>query len=280
MRVLLGYDGSEGAQDAVALARLFCRDGDAALLVNVLPDGGPLPVPYRLSAHSESEEGERTFDDARTELQGVEVETRTYTGGSPAFVLSDLAEEEEVDLVVVGSPHRGAFGRALIGSVAEGLLHGATIPTVAAPRGYAQNDHSSFNVIGVAYNGSSESERALAYAQVLAVQSGATIRVLSVEETIAVTPGVVGYTPPPPIDSNELIDEALQALDDELKGEGRRLSGPIAAALAEACEEDIDILIAGSRGYGPAGRVFLGSVSTQLIHKAPCPVLVVPRGGD
>jgi nucleotide-binding universal stress UspA family protein len=279
MRVLVGFDGSEGARDAIALTRVFCTgDQDAALLVSVLPHGGPLPVAYRLLGYEESEDSKRLVDEARTDLHDLEIETRTYTGGSPAFVLSDLAEEEQVDLIVIGSPHRGAIGRALIGSVAEGLLHGATIPTVAAPRGYAQAVHSGFNVIGVAYDGSPESKLALVYAQGLAVQSGATIRILSVQEPIAAMPGAVGYTPPPQIDPQELIDEALETIDVELEAVGYRLVGPIAAGLAGACEDGVDILIAGSRGYGPAGRVLLGSVSTQLIHKAPCPVLVVPRG--
>lgn len=281
MRVLVGFDGSEGARDALALTRLFCADGqDAALLVNVLPYGGPFPAAYRLSGSEEPQDCKRLLDDARTQLPGVEIETRVYAGSSPAFVLSDIAEKERVDLVVVGSPHRGAIGRALIGSVAEGLLHGVTIPTVAAPRGYARDDHSAFNVVGVAYNGSPESILALAYAQGLAAQSNAGIRVLSVDEPMTVMPGVVGYTPPPPIDSAELIDEALGAIDDDLHADGRRLFGPIPSSLADACGDGIDILVAGSRGYGPAGRILLGSVSTQLIHKAPCPVLVVPRGKE
>jgi nucleotide-binding universal stress UspA family protein len=162
--------------------------------------------------------------------------------------------------------------------VAEGLLHGATIPTVAAPRGYARVDHSGFDIVGVAYNGSRESKLALAYAQGLAAESDAKIRILCVEEPMAVMPGVVGYTPPPPDDARDLIDEALETIDDEVHADGRRLVGPVAASLADACEDGVDILVAGSRGYGPAGRVLLGSVSTQLIHKAPCPVLVVPRG--
>ncbi len=40
------------------------------------------------------------------------------------------------------------------------------------------------------------------------------------------------------------------------------------------------ILVVGSRGYGPLRRVLLGSVSTQLVKSAPCPVLVVPRGTE
>lgn len=59
--------------------------------------------------------------------------------------------------------------------------------------------------------------------------------------------------------------------------EGDLLGGPPAETLAEACEDGVDLLVAGSRGYGPLSRVLLGSVTTQLIGMAPCPVLVVPR---
>ncbi|MGN6201747.1 MAG: universal stress protein, partial [Solirubrobacterales bacterium] len=49
-------------------------------------------------------------------------------------------------------------------------------------------------------------------------------------------------------------------------------------AIAEACEEAAaELLVCGSRHYGPVLRVLLGSVSTQLAHKAACAVLVVPR---
>ena len=237
MRVLVGFDGSEGAHDAVALARVFgAGDWDEVRLETVAPDA------------------------------------------DPALALADLAADEAFDLLVVGSPHRGTVGRALIGSVAEGILHRAATPTVVAPRGYARAAHSGFDVVGVAYDGSAESKLALAYAQGLAAKANARIRVLNVEEPMAVVPGVVGYTPPPPTDPGELIEEALAAIGTKSRGEGRCLAGPTAASLAAACEDGVDILIAGSRGSGPLGRVLLGSVSTQLIHKAPCPVLVVPRG--
>jgi len=74
MRVLVGFDGSAGAHDAVALARQFCRDGRGALLVNVLPHGGSLPGEYHLVEHPESdgpEGAEGVFADARAELAGI-----------------------------------------------------------------------------------------------------------------------------------------------------------------------------------------------------------------
>ena len=40
------------------------------------------------------------------------------------------------------------------------------------------------------------------------------------------------------------------------------------------------MLIVGSRSYGPLGAVLLGAVTRQLIHMAPCPLMVVPRVRD
>jgi nucleotide-binding universal stress UspA family protein len=53
--------------------------------------------------------------------------------------------------------------------------------------------------------------------------------------------------------------------------------GP-APTLAKA-GEDLDLMVVGSRGFGPLGRVLLGSVSGQLFRTAACPVIAVPRAG-
>ena len=42
----------------------------------------------------------------------------------------------------------------------------------------------------------------------------------------------------------------------------------------------LDMLVMGSRGYGPARRLMLGSTSSRLVHEAPCPVLVLARGAE
>ena len=48
----------------------------------------------------------------------------------------------------------------------------------------------------------------------------------------------------------------------------------------EQFSHDVDLLVCGSRGYGPFGSVFLGGVSRRLVHRAACPVIVVPRGTE
>ena len=64
----------------------------------------------------------------------------------------------------------------------------------------------------------------------------------------------------------------------EVQADGRLLDGedPVRALCAAA--EGLDLLVLGSRGYGPLGHVLLGGVSTGVLGGAPCAVLVTARG--
>jgi hypothetical protein len=42
--------------------------------------------------------------------------------------------------------------------------------------------------------------------------------------------------------------------------------------------QHVDLLVCGSRGYGPARAVLLGGVSRRVAAEASCPVIVLPRG--
>jgi len=278
MRILVGYDGSDGGRDALELTRVLAEATDArVLLVTVLPYG-PLPIPYEILEEEEAERAEPLFDEARERLGGLEVETRAFGGGSPAGVINDLAEREAVDTIVVGSPHRGPVGRTLIGSVADGLLHGAPCEVLTAPRGYAAEEQGPFRTIAVAYDDTEEAKAALKRAEAIALACRATIAVFTVAAPVAVVPGAAGYTPAFPPEAGPILTRAVKSVDERLAATGRVLSGQPGPALAGACEEvGADLVVSGSRGYGPLARTFLGSVSTRLMHKAPCPVLVVPR---
>ncbi|HEV2785206.1 MAG TPA: universal stress protein, partial [Solirubrobacteraceae bacterium] len=59
--------------------------------------------------------------------------------------------------------------------------------------------------------------------------------------------------------------------------EDRFVDGPADDVLATQSEE-LDLLVVGSRGYGPLGAVLLGGTSSHLAHTARCPLLVTPRG--
>jgi nucleotide-binding universal stress UspA family protein len=278
MRLLVGYDGSDGGRDALELTRVLGEaSGASVLVVTVLPYG-PLPIPYEILEEEEAERAQPLFDEARQRLGGLEVETRAFGGGSAAGVIDDLAEKEEIDTIVVGSPHRGPVGRTVIGSVADGLLHGAPCEVILAPRGYAAEEHGPFRTIAVAYDDTDEAKAALKRAETIALACRATIVVFTVSAPPAVVPGAAGYTPAIPPEAGSIVTQTVKGVDERLAATGRALAGVPGQAIVEACEEiGADLLVSGSRHYGPVLRVLLGSVATQLAHKAACPVLVVPR---
>jgi len=82
-------------------------------------------------------------------------------------------------------------------------------------------------------------------------------------------------------EERESFEEALKKasghLPEGLVWSTRLLGGPVVDALADLRPQDADVLVCGSRGYGPARRVLLGGVSSRLLRHARLPVIVVPR---
>lgn len=280
MRLLVGYDGSDGGRDALELARVLASEPAGSIVVATVLFGGPLPIEMAQLEEHEAEEAEALLAEAREALAGIEVETRAYGGGSPAAMLTQLAEDkrENFDAIVVGSPHRGPVGRVLLGSVARNLLNGGPRAVLVAPKGYAGTEHGPLRRIAVGFDGSPEAKRALEEAEALARHSNATLRLITAVTTPTMVPGAVGYVPVPvPPDADKLLVEAIDSVDPKLAVEQRRGDGAPGAVLVRECEDDVDLLVLGSRGYGPLTRVLLGSVSRRVAQEAPCPVMVVPR---
>jgi nucleotide-binding universal stress UspA family protein len=73
------------------------------------------------------------------------------------------------------------------------------------------------------------------------------------------------------------LKDASGHLPEGLTWSTRLLGGPVVDALADLRPEDADVLVCGSRGYGPARRVLLGGVSSRLLRHARLPVIIVPR---
>lgn len=278
MRLLVGLGRREGAEDALELAgQLADGAGDSAVLVTVAHTG-PLPVDYSLLSDEEAEECQPLFAQGRERLDGAEVEARAYASGSPAGILTTLAERESFDAIVVGSSHRGALGRVMTGSVAASLLNGAPTDVAVAPRGHGSERRGPIREIAVGYDGTPEARLALRRAEALAVRHGARVRLLTVVSPPAAVPVMVpgAYVPEQPPHPDRIVNEGVHSVDPQLAAQGTRLDGDPVTQLTRACE-DADLLVVGSRGYGPLGRVLLGSVSRHLAQKAPCPVLVATR---
>lgn len=276
--ILVGYDGSEGAKDAAALCRtLITAAAERVMLVDVLPKPGARSGAYRRLAPEEVELPEDFFAAAIADLTGVEVEIRVYLGDSPARVLDDLADQEGLDLLVIGSPGRDLLGNTPRGSVARALLHGASVPVAVAPPGYAGRAAGSLATVAVAYDGTEEAQAALRSAAALAADAGARIEVLTVEHARNPVVSALTRQLDLPEDPQDILDQARHELDPALEAGARVLHGEASVALEEACESGVELLCVGSRGYGTAARVLLGSVAGRLLHEGRVPLLIVPR---
>jgi nucleotide-binding universal stress UspA family protein len=212
------------------------------------------------------------------ELKVVHVETR-----SPWDALQALAERGEADLIVLGSTHHAAFGSVSPGSVAEHLLHGARCRLVIAPKGYAELDHTQdrLRVVAVGYDGMAESQAALDEAATLARKFGASMRVIGVMTPVppmgAAAAAQAGAEAGP--DFQTRLHQAVAELEPELRALPVVEKGDPVEKLLDAAEMGVDLLVLGSRGFGPVMRLLIGSVSSRVIRGAPCPVMVVPRPG-
>ena len=200
--------------------------------------------------------------------------------GSPAEELGELAERGEADLIVLGSTHRASLGRVTPGSVAERLLAGARCRLAIAPRGYASDDsvRETLRVVAVGYDATPGAQAALEEANELSRRANASMRVIAVSAPAPPTLGPVAAGAP--VVSGDLeaaLHDATAALGSERRALPVHAKGDPARELLEKAEESVDLLLLGSRGFGPVLRLMLGSVAGYVIRAAPCPVMVVPR---
>jgi nucleotide-binding universal stress UspA family protein len=277
--IVIGYDGSDEAADALALAHLLAGERDVTLLAVCVASLPHLARDRPGLRDRLQEQAERTL----AAIGDAGVVTRAVVSSSAARGLFELAESEQPEMLVVGSSRHIGLGAIVNGTVGRALLHGAPCPVAVAPRGFHESGADRLRVIGVGYNGTADSEEALDGAVALALGAEATMRVLT----------VVPSAHPPPADSSgrvsreptrrDVMQEQLHAAVDRcppaLRALPQALSGNPVSQLVAAADQGIDVLVLGSRGYGPVKAVVLGSVAEEVLARASCPVIVFPRRG-
>lgn len=261
--ILVGVDGRPSGRDAIALARSL---GDADVRLT-------LAYVHGSEVAEDVRDSDKLLEQERVAC-GVEADVLSVVSASPGRGLHEQAEHQRADLLVVGSCSRGALGRAMLGDDTRAAVNGAPCAVAVAARGYAEQ-HTQLNRIGVAYNGSPESEAALAGARELAAGRGAGVHAL---EVVSLPPAAYGGLVAPAIGdyANELLKEASDRMAQLPDLDGRAVYGLAGEELA-AFGDQLDILVVGSRGYGPVRRLVAGSTSDYLERHARCSLLVLPR---
>ncbi len=215
---------------------------------------------------------------------GSDAELLVAGGPSAARVLHEEATRLGASLVVVGSTARGPLGRLAPGTTAERLTHGAPCPVAIVPA-EVPADWAPRRV-GAGFIDLDDARIALRAAGAIAEAAGATMAVRTAVEPLAWMRSAVvdPYAVPGELESSKAaaqraLDRALEALPTGAHATGEAVEGKPVDALV-ALSEEVDLLVCGSRGYGPVRSVLLGGVTHALIRRAHCPVLVVPRSAE
>lgn len=275
--VIVGLDGREHDGDALALARLLQSTlGGRLLLAHVVP---PAPLGRGLAeAESlERSDGEELLAHAAEGI-GDAADTMLIDPGSPARGLSGLAAVRHASMLVLGSSHRGTVGRIVPGGVASHLLGRASCAIAVAPVGYARLAPRSVSVIGVAYDGTSEADLALAAAASAASNLGVPLRLYHAMHEISKAPAWDEFRGSMNSFAQGILDTGLAQLSPELDATSSVLEGDVAELIAEAASADaVALLYVGSRGYGPLREALFAGVAGALLRTARCPLVIVPQ---
>lgn len=248
--------------------------------------GAPLSIVSVFGDHAAvtplaaGQSGEELADDASAVLEraqriaradGVEADSLAVSATSAPRGLALAAAELGAGLVVVGSGAGGPPGQLRRGPTAERLLNGSPSAVALVPEGW---EPRAYAVIGVGFVDSAEGRAAVRGAHALAARSGARLRVLA-----AVRPRAWSRA-----DADELRAQAEAAAEAAVSG---LLGAPVdvdvsvaePADLLVGVSGELDLLVCGTRGYGPRPAVLLGGVTRVLSAQARCP-LVVLSGED
>jgi nucleotide-binding universal stress UspA family protein len=274
--ILVGVDGSDAAAAALAWAGRLGRllDGEVVVATAFRPDQAEVSPERYEELRSEAER--RLAAEWSEPLSGTGVHHRPLlVTGAPDRLL-DVAEDEDVDLVVVGPRGHGKFASFHLGSLAHHLAHHtrrplAIVPEPGAPPGIERI------VVGV--DGSDGSDAAVRWcADVASAVNAEVVAVYAFEPLVEWVPESDPRSWRPAAERMITTDwvAPLRAAGVPVRTKVIADIHPVAALAGVIEEEDADLAVVGTRGHGGFGGLRVGRVPIQLVHHTQKPVILVP----
>jgi nucleotide-binding universal stress UspA family protein len=304
MKLVIGYDGSRCAQQAIAdlqsaglpevvRAKVVCV---ADVWLPPLPSEAeaalPLPVAKgRALAKLAVEEAYATAREGGELLARYfpkwTIETESHAD-SPAWGLLQIAKEWDADLLVVGSHGRSPLGRLVLGSVSQKVATEAHC-SVRIARERPEPERPQLRIV-LGFDGSPDAEAALQTVAGRRWPAGTEVVVVAVMEPRSVSDLAAEQSPlrawvqPGDTDARQAFERVLQSATTRLasshtlvtpvllEGDAKRV------LLEEAKSRAADCIFVGARGLNFLERFLLGSVSAAVAARAHCTVEIVrPR---
>lgn len=130
-KILVGFDGSEGSEQALNRAMMLIEEYGELILLAVVPSPSDKTFVEEGIYQKMREKAQNLISDVVKDLGEHEF---TITGmveeGDPAAIIIDVSSRLDVDLIVLGSKGKSELGRYLIGSVANKVVQYAHKPVM------------------------------------------------------------------------------------------------------------------------------------------------------
>jgi nucleotide-binding universal stress UspA family protein len=282
--ILVALKPSEGGDSALAMAQWLADKTASELQVLCVADmedmmavaaGSPLlPSEYYLRERTEAtvrlraQAAQGPHGDATCRVDVLE--------GPASITIAHTARDRGVSVLVVGTGRHAVLGRFLYGERALEVVRNAVGPVLVVP----ETGRPPFAHAMVAVDFSQASMRA-AVAALGMLGRGGHLSLVHVKSAIRLGEDSVGWwNDAYELRSRELLASFADALPEppEITVDTALLRGETVSALLQfAADQDVDLISCARRRHSLVERVLVGSVSSALVRRAPCSVLVAPE---
>jgi nucleotide-binding universal stress UspA family protein len=297
MKILIAYDGSEGAEWAIEdLKRAGLPRRAEAVVLTIAEELIPAPTsiggvttPFGKDLLEEEKESLALAGRARLQIQQLFPDWKILAEagvGSPGSEIIARADEWLPDLIVVGSHGHTALGRMFFGSVSQKVVNEARCSVRVARGRIVEPDVPARIVVGV--DGSECADAAVEEIASRNWPADSEVRIVNAAWTVppASAPGMAVHLARWIARETERVKKAVDGAAEKLGSVGLRVSivvkeqEPKALLCGEADDLFADSIFVGARGIGRLERFLLGGVSSGVAARAHCSVEVVRMGNE
>jgi nucleotide-binding universal stress UspA family protein len=295
MKILIAYDGSEGAESAIDdLKRAGLPRRAEAIVLTIAEELIPMPTSiggvettFAKSLLEEEKDSLALARRAGARIQSIfpgwEILAEAAIG-SPGSEIIAKADEWRPDLIVAGSHGRTALGRMFFGSVSQKVITEARCSVRVARGRIVEPDVPARIIVGV--DGSEEADAAVEEIASRDWPDGSEVRIVNSAWTLppARDPGTAINFAEWIAQETERVRKMVDGAAEKLRSAGLKVSivvkeqEPKALLCSEAEDLMADCIFVGARGMGRLERFLIGSVSLGVAARAHCSVEVVRAG--
>ncbi len=293
-RIVIPVDGSEEAGHAARRGLELARVFDATVHVLHVVERKALRLTE--TAGEKTRLGERG-EELLSEIEDLAAEfdrsvTTHLTDGKPGVEISEFADEQNADLIVVGRQGLTGLGKRLLGGVTEHVLHRSDVPVfVVPPENHEAEKRAGYSRVLVPTDGSESAEAATPHGVAIARHFDSTIHVLNVIDLQAAGGAFnAGGLDKAFIERLETRGrDAVGRVADEISGTAADVEvrtaverttsykGAAAGVQDYVKNAEIDVVVMSSHGRSNLERQLIGSVASTVLRTVDVPVLVVKR---